>query len=319
MAERSRERRDGWWKTALRILVSAGLLAYVVALIDVRAVVAAAAGARVDLLLAMVAVAGVERVVAAWRWYILLEPGDPAIGFLPVLRLVLVSSFAGYAVPGTVGVEAVRVYGVARRTNVGHAVSSVLVERVLALFALLLLVMLALLLAPGTPGVPVGGIVGLGMVGILVGWLVVMRPGPRRWTLALLPGRRLAPLREKIRETHGALDGYRRQPRLVWVSLAAAVPFQLLRVVMAAIGAWALGAETGLVAFLLVVPVVGLLTVLPITVGGLGVQEVGFVYMLGRAGMAPESALALSLLLHLMVLVAIIPGAWLYWRRGLTL
>jgi hypothetical protein len=97
-------RGSGRWLLALRILVSLGLLALVLSKIDLADALAVLRGARVDLPIAMLSVLALDRVVAAWRWYILLLAGT-GITFGRVLRLVLVSGFAGYAVPGSVGVE----------------------------------------------------------------------------------------------------------------------------------------------------------------------------------------------------------------------
>jgi glycosyltransferase 2 family protein len=314
-----RAREGPPWAQLARIAVSVGLLAYLFVVIDVGAALAILGGAHGALLLAMVCVAVAERIFAAWRWYLLLRLSDHDIRFPRVLRLTLVSSFAGYAFPGSVGVEAVRIYGVTRTTaDLGHAVSSVLVERMLAMLALMLLIAIGLAFS-AMPWPALEWVLWVSFAALLSGVLLIMLPAGRRATLALLPGGRLAPIRNKLAEIYAALDVYRRRPGVVWLSLGAAVVFQLLRVVMAALGAWALGAETGLFVFLAIVPAVGLITTLPISIGGFGVQEVGFVYLFGMAGMAGETALALSLLLHLMVLVAIVPGAWLYWRRGLAL
>jgi uncharacterized membrane protein YbhN (UPF0104 family) len=60
-----------------------------------------------------------------------------------------------------------------------------------------------------------------------------------------------------------------------------------------------------------------LISLLPITIAGLGVREAGFVYFLGLGGMPPEVALPLALIQRLFTIVATLPGAWWYARRGL--
>lgn len=304
----------------LRVLLTVALLGYVIAAIDVTESLTALSKARPGMLSMMVGVAAAERLLAAWRWHILLNADRHVTGFSRVLRLVLASSFAGYAVPGSIGVEAARIYGAARTTaDLGHAVSSVLVERLLAMIALFLLMAVGLILAADRlpPSFSRAGLIGFAALPLCS--LLVMLPAAQRFALTLLPGHRLAPLREKLTRIFRALESYRLQPRLLFVSLLAAILFQLLRVTLTMIGAWALGAETAAAAFLFIVPAVVLLTLLPISIGGIGVQETGFVHFFGTLGMAPELALALSLLLHLMVLVSILPGAWLYWRRGVDL
>jgi uncharacterized membrane protein YbhN (UPF0104 family) len=60
-----------------------------------------------------------------------------------------------------------------------------------------------------------------------------------------------------------------------------------------------------------------LISLLPITIAGLGVREVGFVYFLGLGGMPAEVALPLALIQRLFTIIATLPGAWWYLRRGL--
>jgi hypothetical protein len=84
-----------------------------------------------------------------------------------------------------------------------------------------------------------------------------------------------------------------------------------------AIGAAALGVPLPLAVFLTVVPLVVLIALLPISLAGLGLQDISYVYLFGLAGMPIEIALALSLLMHIFILLATVPGAWLYARAGL--
>jgi glycosyltransferase 2 family protein len=304
----------------LRIAISLVLLAVLLILIDLGE--AAALIARTDpaLFAAMLALALGDRVLSAYRWWMLL-PDGPGVTFLRVQRLIFVSSFLGYFMPGAVGVEITRAYGFVRTTkDLGRALSSLLVERVLAMIMLALLVLFGLLLSPpdllpaAIPPLAAAGLVCLvlGMALLMTGWF-------RRLTFLLLPGTPLAPVRAKLAEVYDALDTYRVQPgRMVWAA-AVALVFQLGGVAIAVAGAWALGSELGIVPFLVIVPVVSFLAFLPISVGGFGVRELGFVSLFGLVGMSPAMALSLAFLVHAVSILAVAPGAWLYWRRGLAL
>ena len=60
--------------------------------------------------------------------------------------------------------------------------------------------------------------------------------------------------------------------------------------------------------FLLMVPLVGLIMVIPISIAGWGVREGVMVVGFGYLGVAPEAALALSILYGLLMLVVALPG-----------
>src|SRR3546814_3733401 len=98
--------------------------------------------------------------------------------------------------------------------------------------------------------------------------------------------------------------------------MVAAICFQLFRVLQVVAAAWALGLDFPIAHFFIFVPIVNLLTQIPLTVGGLGLREAGFVSLFGVVGMNAESALALSLLVYAMSVAATLPGAWFFLRRG---
>ena len=83
------------------------------------------------------------------RWFLLLLGVGSRQTFLEVVRLVFVSSFLGYFSSGGLGVDAVRIFGFARASSdMGLAVTSVIVDRALGMLALLLLVLMALMRDP---------------------------------------------------------------------------------------------------------------------------------------------------------------------------
>ena len=89
------------------------------------------------------------RLIAAYRWYALLKHVDPTVAFGNILSLVFVSGSVGYFMPGTLGIEALQIYGFMRTTaNAALAIASVAVDRVLGTFALILLALCGLALLP---------------------------------------------------------------------------------------------------------------------------------------------------------------------------
>ena len=88
--------------------------------------------------------------------------------------------------------------------------------------------------------------------------------------------------------------------------------FQLLRVLIVAVALLAVAVEPPLVPLLIFTPIVIFLGLLPISVGGLGVPQAGFVYFLGTVGVGAEEAFAMSMLTYVLSMISTLPGAWLY-------
>jgi uncharacterized protein (TIRG00374 family) len=69
---------------------------------------------------------------------------------------------------------------------------------------------------------------------------------------------------------------------------------------------------------LLMYPLIGLLTVVPVTVSGFGVREGGFVFFYSLVGVSAEVAVGVSLLTYLLVIgmPALLGGLLLLFDRG---
>jgi len=303
-------------RALLRILVSAALLIGLFALVDLDRAREVLLTARPDFLLLMFLAMVLERLFAAWRWQILLRLIEPAMPFWPVLRVTLVGNFVGTFLPGGVGIEVIRIWGLSRYlSDLPLALSSVVVERLLGLLALLLMVGLGVLLAPVALPLVVELIVVLGILGLLAATLLVGHPRPRMLVRGLLVRvRRLERLRRGLLGLEGRLDAFFRRPLALLVSLGLAFLFQGLRVVTVLLGAIALNIAVEPAVFAVVVPLGILIALLPISIGGLGPREATYVGLLGLAGVDPAAALVLSLTREVMNLLTALPGAVLYAR-----
>jgi hypothetical protein len=275
-------------------------------------------------LVTVLALLFLTRLIAAYRWYALLKQVDPAVAFGNILRLVFVSGFVGYFMPGTLGIEALRIYGFMRTTaNAALAVASVAVDRVLGTFALILLALCGLALLPAAlpagiaPAALPEELAHVGWAGLLMlTILTVAGLEPRLRCLALHLLSRWRRAQDGVRKVFGILDTWRARPwSLLWNALVA-VGFHLLRCAAVAIGAAAFGFELPLVVYVAMTPLITMLARIPISIAGLGVQEAGFVYFYGMFGMPAEIALLLSLVIRACTILSSAPGAWFYIARG---
>jgi uncharacterized protein (TIRG00374 family) len=309
------------WLTSrgFRVAFGVGLLALLFSQIDLRAMAATIGGTRVDLLVLVMATILATRLVGAFRWYVLLRTLNQGVSYRGVVRLTFVSDFMGYLTPGSLGVEAIRLYGMSQTTSdPALTATSMLVERLLAFLALIILVLVGLAFElPGTaPEIRPFALLALAL---LVAALVGLMAAPFRLaTLRLLSHPRLVRTNAAARKVYRSLDRYSARPALLAGTFLIAVIFQLLRCATVAVGAMAFGVHLPIWVFIVLVPVIILITLLPISIAGLGVRELGFVYLFGQVGMPAEVALSLSLLLRLFAILLAAPGAWLYVRRGVV-
>ncbi|MFW6090125.1 MAG: lysylphosphatidylglycerol synthase transmembrane domain-containing protein [Gemmatimonadota bacterium] len=314
------ERRNAfsrWWPR-LRVLISLGLLALVLSQIDLARVALVLGEARLGLLALAVAVYVAGRFFAAFRWHLLIRAMNADAPYLGLVRLTFIGMFLQFLPAGTVALEASRVDGLRRETeDLAGSVASVLAERVFGLFALIVVALVGLSLAP--PGVPpaLARLAGFGMAAAAVGCIAVMSTRSRDLLDRALRALGLEIVRERLGKLYIRLDTMRGHPALLAWSLAAALFNTSFRIVPAYLVALAIGVQVSLLQLFIIVPIIVFAQQIPISVGGLGVREVGWVALLGVIGVPASDAVVLSLLLVGVILVTSLPGAWLYARHGL--
>lgn len=307
----------GWRRNALRIAVSVTLLAVLLWQVNLGAMLRVLVHGSPGLLLIALALMVLTIYVSACRWYLLLRGKNPLITVWGIFSLVLTSSFLGYFLPG-MGTDVLRLYGLSRVTaDPALVFASMLVERVGALLVLIAIVFVGLLLDPLPLPRVIGIVAGVGLFGVLMGTLVLMHPWTRDLTRLLVCADWLKPVRTRLEKLYRCLDAYRDQPGAIAWSMVVGVVFQFLRVATAAVIAAALGLEVPFLYFLVIVPTVLLLSMIPLSIGGLGVREASYVYLLGLAGVSTEAGFSFSIITFLLHLLALVPGAWIYATRGM--
>lgn len=302
----------------LRIGFGFGIIGFLLTQIDLEAALRAVVEARLELLVLAMTIVMASRLLAAARWYLLLRGRHAAVTPCGVVRLMFVSDFVGYFMPGSIGVEVLRIYGLAKTTaDPALSASSVVVERVVALLVLVVLVLVGAASRPSGLPAEIDPLAWLCLGLLVLAVLAIMARPTRSLALRLLPGNRLARIRRGLQRVFAALDTYRSRPGLIAASIVLALVFQLMRCASVTVGAAALGHPLPFTFILVVFPVMLLISLLPITIAGLGVREAGYVYFLGLGGMPAEVALPLALIQRLFTILSTLPGAWWYVRRGL--
>jgi hypothetical protein len=108
---------------------------------------------------------------------------------------------------------------------------------------------------------------------------------------------------------HLGIDRFRRRPAAAIEVLVVAFAYQLAVALAAFLAAAALDLDVGWTAILAFMPVVAIVQVLPLTIGGLGLREGAFILFLGPLGVSTSQAIALGLLVYFLNLAVSLLGA----------
>ncbi len=226
--------------------------------------------------------------LAAFRWWILLASARIDLPFARCFRLTFIGQFFNTVVPGLTGGDIVKAFLVARHTDRrAEAVVSVFVDRILGLFALALLAGVAVLGVAGTQ--PAVAYAVLGFVAAMLSGFALFFSKPLRRLLRLeerlarLPGGGL------VRKVDEAVFVYRYRLGTVGWSLLLSFANHLVTIAGVCLIGVALANDVQRASFfdlLIIYPVVGVVSALPLAPAGLGIGEGlfgSFYSMFGRS------------------------------------
>ena len=311
-----------WWVRALAQVAVSGLL---VGLLLWRTDVERVAEHVQRLTLAFVLFASgyyaACQLLSSVRWRLFLTAKGVAVPTTTLFSYYMIGMFFNNFLPGAVGGDAAKAYLLYRRCGEGHlAVSSVFLERFAGLLGLSIVSVAALAISVAWIRSPlvfaaVGG-TALFLIAVALGlWWA---PLSARIGNAL---GRLAPgwLGPRLERFYGALAGYREHPGTLLGAVLLSVVIQGLYALYYALVARGLGLSIDVVYFLLFLPPVSVLMLVPIGLGGLGLREAALVVLFAAVGVPAADILAVSLTAHALgALLSLWGGLLLLGRGGRT-
>ena len=283
-----------------KIAVSAGLLVLLLRRTDLRTLRAAVAGARLDWFLAALAIYVSSQVVSALRWQILARPLGFAEPFGRFLTVYFASMYINLFGPSTVAGDVGRTFFLAGEGRRALSATSVLAHRLVGFIALVWIGAIAVLCLPRYP-VPawIYWAAWIAPVASLLVWskgpLFVARrlPAGHRWRIFV----------------ERDLGAYWQDQRLLAEAFLLAILMHVMQIVAQIWLASALDLSIPRTFFFVFFPLVDIASMLPVTVGGVGIREAGYWYFLPLVGTGGDMAVAVGLLSSTVVLLTGVIGA----------
>jgi len=297
-------------RLGIKLLVGAALVALLVRQVDWRALAAVLRAADARLLAGGVLITWANVPLGAARWYVLLRASARgAVSFVETVRLVLVANFFNVVIPGGVAGDVVRGFETTKTLSaVGeHAFSSVITDRLMALVGFLAIAAASLVFCWRTilaSGLALYAAAATLLVLGLIAALYSARIGGRLARATRFAGR----ISEPLERLQGNLRWYRGRPATLAAAFAVTIASHLVMIASVWMLARSVGSEVPFVYFLMFVPIVSILTALPLSIGGLGVRDAGFVLLFPLVGMTRPQALATSFLFFGVVLTVALLG-----------
>lgn len=308
-AKKTAQGRLWFW---LRIAVALGMVIVILRLIDVNTAVRTISQANPGLVVLIFPLLLIDRYLMGYKWAMLLRAQGISISNWQAFSIYMSSTFVGTVLPTGVGSDVYR----AVRTTLGGpkmnvVTASIVVERMLGIVALAILAVSGLGILAGEPTGQFRALfytVGASLVAFLVVFGLSIQPG----IYDLITGRlkrfaHVKPVR-LFMKFHSAYIEMSKHRKLMAVFVLLSILEQALGAIMAFLGSQALGFNLSVLYFLALIPLSRFITLLPLSIGGIGVTEGTYVVAFSLAGLSPADSLSIALLIRVMNWVFLVPA-----------
>ena len=286
-----------WIRPAVSIL----LLALLFKLVDLNEVIGNLLAIPTGFLAVALLLFSLSVVVSVYKWKVCL----PAAHFRTLFRSYLTSLFLFLLPTGTLGAEISKL-AVARsdRIPLPAVAASIALDKLTGLAALALVGSVAGFLATIPYAKSAAAVL---LLAALAAMAMVIAAGP--FSDFGAPWRaRGGVVRRKLLSLTASIAEIGARPGLIWRSLAIGIVAQGVMVAIYACLATGLGLTYPLPELVLCVVIANLVSILPITLGGLGVRELGLVALLAELGIGADASTALALAVFGIFLVGAAAG-----------
>ena len=305
----------------VKVAVSVALLWLLFSRVDVSKLWANARQASPAWLSLALAFYVVTILATVWRWWLLLEAQEIDMSFQALYASMSVALFFNNFLPSSIGGDVVRIADTAKVARSKTLASIViLADRTMGMMGLILIAAsgVTLVTYAGHAQLPVHPwtLWAAFTAGMLVGGFMLWSPGGVGWILRPLIVLHPEWVTGRIGTITATLHRFRNHMGRVVTCFLGAVIVQLLTVIFAWATARALGIPIHAYDLAVVVPLAGVVQMLPVSVNGFGVREAMYSVYFTRIGLPIESAILLSLTTTAIVMVYSLTGAAVYVGRG---
>jgi hypothetical protein len=298
----------------LRVGISIALLVFLFGQVDGKALFRIIRGADIWLLLLAFLIFTLVYAVCLFRWEMLLKAVRV---YLPVKRIIVSFSggmFFNVFMPSTIGGDLVRSFDLAAHTKKGkEVVATVLLDRLSGYAGMVLVAVVAIIFGYRLVQDRAVVLIVLAIVALLALILLLLF---NNFFFSKINRFFHAPngsrLMTAIKNTHQELYYFRQRKRILFLNLAYSIFIQVVAPVSYYLIAVALGIKTDIIYFFIFFPLIGAITLLPISIGGLGLRDATTIYFFAKAGMAKDAAFAISIMVFFYTLLLGALGGIIY-------
>lgn len=307
----------GFISTLVKIAVSAAIMYFLLRNMDLKAFWQTFSSVQPLAVVFVALLIIFNQSVSSYRWSVILKK-DMDVSYLRLLSIYFVGMFFNNFLPTMVGGDVVKGYYLYKHSRKGDvALASIFMDRYSGFTALMVITSLALI--PGyalIKGTPLPGFFAL-LIGGFVAMSLVIWVGPlHSWAMRLANKVHFYGINRKIDTFYRVLMSYKRHSDILVKAFICSVIVQCGVMIGYYVLGKGLGMDIPLAYYFLFIPLTTAISMLPISLSGLGIREGAFVFLFAMAGATKEQALTLSLMWFAVGVFVSIIGGIEYIRMG---
>jgi glycosyltransferase 2 family protein len=308
-------------KILLKFTVGIALLIILLRFIDWRRSVVILLDTSPLPVLVALFVVSLNMLISTHKWYILLLAQSIVVPWGWLLKCYWIGSFFSNYLPSNIGGDMVRLMMMQHLKNSAQVAASIFLERLTGFVVLLGFSMFTLLMRPQHFMIGNFRSIFLVMLSILFMSIILIlltRTYLSKFFMGFFQGDKsyIGNIGRKFKNLFVSIFYYREKKGEIVLTLILSLPFYCLIILFQYLIFIAIGRKVSLLEVFFIAPLIPLVSLLPVSLNGIGLAEGAFVVFYVQAGVEPEVALAATVLRRaLCVVVSLVGGVlWLAYQ-----
>ncbi|MBN2241277.1 MAG: flippase-like domain-containing protein [Acidobacteria bacterium] len=298
----------------IKIAITVLLFAYIFQNVDFENFGRTLRNARPDMLILSFALIWAGHYVCILRWRLLIKPLMPVPSLNQLFGIYCIGLFFNLTFPTVIGGDVVKIYYIGRNSeSYSQSFASTFLDRDAGMLAMLIIACAAIVVYPvSVPGIAISVIVFGAFAAFLLGNMCLFTPrfhGILNRCMKRLGAARMGRKADRVAEAFHRIGKHR---FVLAVSLLISFVNQLLVIISVWVTAVGLRLDIPFYYFLVFVPVITLISMIPASLNGMGLREYAFMGLFGALGAEPSSCIALGLVTSILIILSSLPGGIVY-------
>ena len=311
------KRRRRRFNLIIQLVISIILIILLLRLINIPDMFSLLKSVNIYYFILLLTLITVDRIFMAYKWHLLLKVKDKNISLFSAIKTYYIGTLAGFFLPTTVGGDMVRVLKLRSEKRSGTDVlSSVIMERILGFIASAILAPVAALFLISFLKLDVWHFLWIAGAFLFLFIILMVISFSEFIVRKIDKSKKLSGniFFGKFKKLYLSYAEYKNHKSLLVIFLILSIFEQIIPVIGNYLACRALNLSVPFVYFLLIIPLIQLVSRIPISFEGIGVNEGLLVYFFALLGLSKTGAFTIGLLGHIAIIIAALPALYFYIR-----